>query len=520
MGNYEQLKKAISDVIKTNGNQEITGAILQNVLQSMVTSLGSGATFMGVATPSTNPGTPDTNVFYIAASSGVYVNFDGLTIGDNEIGVFYTNGNQWVGVKLNIPQSDYVERIKSKIYYHSLYASQATGNKILVQQRVNKAIKELYISRSDLGNHNFANLCIGNVQRRYTSPTGTMSRVILYDITDNSPVLTFFVENEKADGLCVLTSLNSYCLIDWSEITDGAALVSVVDAAYVVDSVYVSNINNFPVVKFSKAITGLTIYTKALNDMQNFKDAYNIAAISWVDDDFNLDYVQNVVDICNEVACKCDFGLIPTATGGTGEYPLDSIYSIPEAVRQFAISLEQNGFHIEMHPYHRGWYNSQSAGTYQGREWCEQSLIKTIRCFKENGLLNSKCVIYPGVRTQEQQAEVNEMTQNWLNFGVLATGNYNDGIVNRYGLNRLFISFDTHTKTWYKNKIDEAVAKGAWLILGTHSWNFKDTTTVDETTNSIPNLKEIIAYANSKVKIQPISFVYEARKVLLELYKL
>jgi hypothetical protein len=36
MGNYEQLKQAVSDVIKTNGNQEITGAILQSALLSII----------------------------------------------------------------------------------------------------------------------------------------------------------------------------------------------------------------------------------------------------------------------------------------------------------------------------------------------------------------------------------------------------------------------------------------------------------------------------------------------------
>lgn len=34
MGNYEQLKQAVSDVIKTNGNREITGGIMQNTLLS------------------------------------------------------------------------------------------------------------------------------------------------------------------------------------------------------------------------------------------------------------------------------------------------------------------------------------------------------------------------------------------------------------------------------------------------------------------------------------------------------
>lgn len=53
MGNYEQLKQAVSDVIKTNGNQEITGAILQNALLTIISTVGNGATFAGIATPGT-----------------------------------------------------------------------------------------------------------------------------------------------------------------------------------------------------------------------------------------------------------------------------------------------------------------------------------------------------------------------------------------------------------------------------------------------------------------------------------
>ena len=43
MGNYEQLKQAVSDVIKTNGNQEITGAILQSALLSIISIVGENS---------------------------------------------------------------------------------------------------------------------------------------------------------------------------------------------------------------------------------------------------------------------------------------------------------------------------------------------------------------------------------------------------------------------------------------------------------------------------------------------
>lgn len=96
MGNYENLKAAIADVITTNGNNEITGAALRQVLQTIVSSIGGNSTFGGVVTPETNVGTPDQNVFYIAKTPGVYQYMGGITVGIGEI-VFFTNtNNQWV----------------------------------------------------------------------------------------------------------------------------------------------------------------------------------------------------------------------------------------------------------------------------------------------------------------------------------------------------------------------------------------------------------------------------------------
>ena len=68
--NYETLKAAVANVIKTNGNEEITGQLLQDVLIAIINALGSGYQFMGIATAETTPGTPDQRVFYLAGSAG------------------------------------------------------------------------------------------------------------------------------------------------------------------------------------------------------------------------------------------------------------------------------------------------------------------------------------------------------------------------------------------------------------------------------------------------------------------
>jgi hypothetical protein len=106
MGNYEELKAAVSSVIKTNGNQEITGQVLQNTLTTLISQVGANATFAGIATPDTAPGTPDQNVFYIAGQSGVYANFGGYKVTKNAVAFNNVSGN-WVATELNILSSDF-----------------------------------------------------------------------------------------------------------------------------------------------------------------------------------------------------------------------------------------------------------------------------------------------------------------------------------------------------------------------------------------------------------------------------
>lgn len=104
MANWSILKSAIADAIKTNGSQEITGQVLQNILKSIVSSVGENATFAGVALPSTNPGTPDGPVFYFANTSGTYSNFGGLAITDKNAFLLWKD-NKWTKVELSSASS-------------------------------------------------------------------------------------------------------------------------------------------------------------------------------------------------------------------------------------------------------------------------------------------------------------------------------------------------------------------------------------------------------------------------------
>lgn len=92
MANYASLKNIIDQYITTNGQGDITGAILNDVLKSIVNSIGADFLFAGVAEPTTNPGSPDQNVFYIAIKGGTYTNFGNVVI-PNGITIFKWNGS-------------------------------------------------------------------------------------------------------------------------------------------------------------------------------------------------------------------------------------------------------------------------------------------------------------------------------------------------------------------------------------------------------------------------------------------
>lgn len=95
MANFENLKTQIQAVIRENGNNEITGVILQQALIAMISSLGNGYLFKGTAAPTDNPGTPDQNVIYLTATAGTYTNFGGLTVDAGKLTILAYNGT-WI----------------------------------------------------------------------------------------------------------------------------------------------------------------------------------------------------------------------------------------------------------------------------------------------------------------------------------------------------------------------------------------------------------------------------------------
>lgn len=98
---WDSLKSAVSNVIKSNNDREITGQVLQNALLNIINALGENATFSGVATPSTSPGVPDGPTCYFAAIPGMYSNFNNIKVDDGTIALIVWDGTTWTKHELH-----------------------------------------------------------------------------------------------------------------------------------------------------------------------------------------------------------------------------------------------------------------------------------------------------------------------------------------------------------------------------------------------------------------------------------
>ena len=114
MANYQLLKADIDAKVYQNGKQEITGPILNSVLNQMVNILGTGYQFAGVATIATNPGTPDAKVFYIVNGKGTYEKFGGLEVTEDDVVVFYWDSS-WHKVSTGIASNEKLSELEQDI---------------------------------------------------------------------------------------------------------------------------------------------------------------------------------------------------------------------------------------------------------------------------------------------------------------------------------------------------------------------------------------------------------------------
>lgn len=109
------------DVVQSKGDS-LTSTMSQKAvtdefgtIQDTIASIvNAGYVFAGVATPATDPGTPNAKVFYIANGKGKYEKFGGINVTEDEVVVLYYD-TEWHKVSTGIASQAKLSELESKI---------------------------------------------------------------------------------------------------------------------------------------------------------------------------------------------------------------------------------------------------------------------------------------------------------------------------------------------------------------------------------------------------------------------
>lgn len=115
-GLAKEFNKCNTTIINTDriANEAIVPSKLSTDIQSLISNLSKTATFAGIATPTTNPSTPDGPVFYIAKGKGTYTNFGGIDVTEDEVVVLYYD-TVWHKDATGIASNDKLTELERKI---------------------------------------------------------------------------------------------------------------------------------------------------------------------------------------------------------------------------------------------------------------------------------------------------------------------------------------------------------------------------------------------------------------------
>lgn len=93
----------------------MTAVTAQGAIDELSSKLkNAGYFYAGIATPTTNPGTPDGTVFYIANGKGTYTNFGGINVTEDEVVVLYYD-TEWHKVSTGIASQAKLSELEDEL---------------------------------------------------------------------------------------------------------------------------------------------------------------------------------------------------------------------------------------------------------------------------------------------------------------------------------------------------------------------------------------------------------------------
>lgn len=98
-----------------------------SLLNAIRDTFSKGYLFAGVATTDTNPGTPEGKVFYIANGKGIYTNFGGLEVTDDDDFAIFTYDNAWAKSNVTLSSGGGIAQTMVETTYADLKSMRDNG---------------------------------------------------------------------------------------------------------------------------------------------------------------------------------------------------------------------------------------------------------------------------------------------------------------------------------------------------------------------------------------------------------
>lgn len=164
--NYDELKRNIADVVKPNGNQEITGQIMQDALFALIENLGEGWQFGGAVHPSDVPALgADVRAFYLAVEKGVYAEFGSVEVTELSAIVY---GDGWgvlpLGVAFGVDTEAEIgalsERVKALEADGSVTTSRIADGAVTTPKIANEAVTDIKLAPLSVGESRIKGLAV------------------------------------------------------------------------------------------------------------------------------------------------------------------------------------------------------------------------------------------------------------------------------------------------------------------------------------------------------------------------
>ena len=311
-----------------------------------------GYFFKDVATPATNPGTPDGKVFYIASTPGTYANFvdsgnNPLVVNDGEVAVLKYD-TAWSKEVTGAVNGQYIYGGNSAAFDYAAGATQMFEVPVSIKQGDEYTI--LAEGTSEIG-----------LFRVFVNATGTLAVMaatgkLVLTASDNISKLIFYVRNATSDGtLNVLIASNDSGVANLimrvgaaekaAHTFSGAANIKVADIAVAAgEDVQVKIKTDKPFTRLALGFNGN--YQSRPQLYQNFfkSDTIDVTFRASVALNSFWLYLISAEDLNITAECSVNTGAF---ISGSGSDKYDGIVSVPS--RTYAMDGTENSI------YHRNW---------------------------------------------------------------------------------------------------------------------------------------------------------------------